>query len=269
MPHESVRAGLPLFHDKHKSNTIMKVTIKILGLAALLITASCSPVLYAPVGQNVPLFHEKGEVALSGGYCETWDARGVSLQFATAVNNKVLVTSSFYSMSDAYGGSEDFWEGHGTYFEAGVGRYGYSPESKFTYELIGGLGYGSMKNKYNYSTVNANYIKPFFQPSFGVSGGVAEFAVTARIGYVAYVSHSNTMPTPEERYRVDQYFDEKSSSLAFEPGLTFRFGYRNVKLVAQYCYSTFNYKDDEDIDPVNPEFLSVGLHVLITDRFKK
>jgi hypothetical protein len=155
------------------------------------------------------------------------------------------------------------------YFEAGVGKYGYSAENKWSYELIGGVGYGTLKNKLGNETVNANYIKPFFQPSFGVSGGIVEFALTPRIGLVSYVSHSNSISDSFDRSRVETFFDEKSSSLVFEPGATLRIGYRNVKVQAQYVYSTFNYEDDDGMDPVNPEFISIGLHILITNRFKE
>ncbi|HEX5171455.1 MAG TPA: hypothetical protein VFW11_19895 [Cyclobacteriaceae bacterium] len=243
------------------------LTITLLAVALLTIV-SCTPVLYSSVGQNVPLFHEKGEVAFSGSYCEIWDAKGFSMQFATAVSSKLAVTSSFYSMNNSSYASEDTWKGNGSYFEVGAGKYHYSSEKKWTYELIGGLGYGSMRNSYASQAVNANYVKPFFQPSFGISGGIIEVALTPRIGLVNYVSHSNTMTDAYDAETVENYFDSKKTTLVFEPGATVRVGYRNVKLQAQYVYSTFDSEDDS-IDPINPEFISIGLHILITNRFKK
>ena len=235
--------------------------------------SSCSPVLYSSVGQNVPLFHEKGEVTLSGGYCETWDTNGFNAQFAVAIDSNLALISSLYAMSSIdYGfeADDDVWQGNGTYFEIGVGKFGHSSQSKLSYELFAGVGYGSMNNKANLSSVEAKYLKPFIQPSIGISGGIVEFALTPRIGFVSYISNSNSMPTITDGERVDNFFNEKKNTLVFEPGATFRIGYRNVKIQAQYSYSTFKYEspDEESISPVNPEYISVGLHILFTNRFK-
>lgn len=238
-------------------------------VVAIYFTA-CSPVLYSSVGQNVPLLHEKGETTISGGYCELYDAKGFNLQFGTAASDKLLVISSLYTMKSYTTPADDAWSGKGTYLEAGLGKYGYSPENKWCYELIGGIGYGSMKNEYDFSTVSANYIKPFFQPSIGISGGVVEFALTPRIGLVTYLSNSNTLSDAYDRERVDSYFEKKGTSLVFEPGVTLRLGYRNVKIQFQYNYTTFSYDggDQDSLNPVNPEFISIGAHFLLTNRFK-
>lgn len=249
----------------------MKTISTLIILVAAMYFTACSPVLYSSVGQNVPLFHEKGEVTISGGRCEVYDAKGFNLQFATAASDKLVVISSLYSMKSFSTPSNGAWSGKGSYFEVGLGKYGYSPENKWCYELISGVGYGSVKNNYDYSEVNANYIKPFFQPSIGVSGGVVEFALTPRIGLVTYLSNSNTLSDAYDRERVDSYFEKKGTSLVFEPGVTLRLGYRNVKIQFQYNYTTFSYDggDQDSLDPVNPEFISIGAHFLLTNRFKK
>lgn len=253
----------------------MKTTLVTILYVIFVTLSSCSPVLYSSVGQNVPLFHEKGEVTLSSGYCETWDTRGFNVQFATAIDSNLALISSLYSMKGidydyGLGSDDDIWHGRGSYFEIGVGKFGYSSQSKLSYELFAGIGYGSMKNKTNYSSVDGKYIKPFIQPSIGISGGIVEFALTPRIGLVSYISNTNSMITPAYEERVDNFFNEKKNTLVFEPGATFRIGYRNVKIQAQYCYSTFKYEspDQESISPVNPEYISVGIHVLFSNRFK-
>src|SRR5436190_23999941 len=74
--------------------------------------SSCAPVLYTSVGQNVPLFKEKGEVAISGGASNTENsgndylydyssADGVNLQAAVAIKDNFAVMSSFYSLKNS------------------------------------------------------------------------------------------------------------------------------------------------------------------------
>lgn len=228
--------------------------------------SSCSPILYTSVGQNVPLFHGKGEVTFGGGYADTGDATGVTMQFAVAVDSSLAVSALFHSLSGSYSNEPDFWEGSGTYFEGGVGKFGTMSEGLCAWEVFVGLGYGSIKNTNLNQGVNARYIKPFLQPSISIGTGVVEFAITPRIGVVNYTAHSSTLTDAQNAEVIEAFFDEKSTTLVFEPGVTLRLGYRGVKLQAQYSYSTFSYRA-EDWDPVNPEFISIGLQFLITKRF--
>jgi len=49
----------------------MKSQCILLVFPIAILMASCSPVLYTPVGQNVPLFKEKGEATIEAGYCSS------------------------------------------------------------------------------------------------------------------------------------------------------------------------------------------------------
>ncbi len=192
----------------------------LIGLA--LCMTSCSPILYTTVGQNVALFHQKGEVSLGVSSAATNLASGSSVQFAAAVDSGIEIMSSYYSLSN---GSSS-----GDYFEFGAGKFKYNPNTKFCGEMIFGMGLGSIKNSISnssnssYYIVNANYLKPFIQPSFGLSGKIGDIAFTPRVAFVTYTSKSDNVINPSLRNNLDHYFSEKQSTLVFEPGITLRVG---------------------------------------------
>ncbi len=194
----------------------------LVGIALCL--TSCSPVLYTTVGQNVALFHQKGEAAFSANHAETNYASGASVQVAAAVDSSVEVMSSYYSLSSG--------TSSGNYFELGAGKFKYNPTSKFCGEVIFGMGFGSIKNSINNSgnssnfIVNANYFKPFIQPSFGFSTKIIDLAFTPRIAFVTYTSKSDNTTDPSMRNDLDVYFSAKQNTVVFEPGLTLRAGFK-------------------------------------------
>jgi len=217
--------------------------------------ASCSPVLYSTVGQNVPLFHEKGEVALSGSRGSTDHATGFSGNLAVAVTDKIAIISSLHSLSA--GGNA----GSGTYFEFGGGRFWHNPKATVVAELFGGVGFGTINNSPSGGTVKLSYVKPFIQPSIGISGKVCDLAFTPRLAWISYTSKSGFTGADAQSI-IDKFYDEKKNTIAFEPGVTFRIGYKNVKLQAQYNYTTFTYNASQSA--VDNEFVSIGLYMNFT-----
>jgi hypothetical protein len=239
-----------------------------LSLATAMGVTSCSPVLYTTSGQNVPLFREKGEVAFNVGYFGIpdvvsdvpyfydTDIKGYAGQFAAAIDSSVAVMSSFYTLK-----ASDEWEVKGTYFDAGVGIFNHGKE--FTGEIFAGIGVGSMKNSYDFEKIDAKYLKFFIQPSGGFTSKVIDMAFTPRIGWVTYTKHSSNVTDP----LVEDFFSQKKTTFVFEPGVTIRMGYKNVKFQYQYNYSTFSYEGTDEFDPVGNRFSSFSLYVLITDRW--
>lgn len=255
----------PNFYCIMKSNQFI-----LLFMAIAMVISSCSPVLYSTTGQNVPLFREKGEVAFNVGYFGIPDVvndvpyfydtnvNGFAGQFAAAIDTSVAIISSFYTLKD----SDSDWEVKGSYFEAGAGIFDHG--QAFTGELFAGIGVGSLKNSYDAETIDANYLKFFIQPSGGFTSKVIDMAFTPRIGWVTYTNHDSNV----DDALVEDYFSEKKTTFVFEPGVTVRFGYRNIKLQYQFNYSTFNYEGTDEFDPVGNEFSSLSLYILITDRWK-
>ncbi|MFZ6009617.1 MAG: hypothetical protein ACOYXT_04655 [Bacteroidota bacterium] len=237
------------------------------GLFAICISGlfvACAPVLYAPTGQNVPLFHEKGEANFSLGHSSTDDAEGINMMAATAVTSKLAIIGSFYALSES-NSDPDLWKGTGRFFELGAGRYGtFGKTQVFAYEIFGGLGYGSIKNNSSDSQIEATFLKPFIQPSIGLGGKVAEIAFTPRIAVVTYTSHRINLTDPTYR----QGAEDKKTTFVVEPGLTARVGYKNIKLQFQFSVTGFSYDTNDDYRLVNDDYVSIGLNYCVTKRYR-
>lgn len=232
---------------------------------------SCSPVPYANVGQNVPLFKNKGEVNINASVANTDDAAGWGAQTAWAVDSSIAVIGSFYSMkeSDAPQSPEE-WSGKGRYFELGVGLFGNGKKDPgLVYETFAGLGFSRIENQTAAgSHLDVRYNKFFLQGSIGYSINWIEIALTPRISYINYTKHSYSFPDAENNTAAAAYFRNNDGKLVLEPGVTVRLGYENIKLNVNYCGSTFKAKEAEDIN-LNTEFVSIGLNYLFTNRYKK
>ncbi|MFN3839098.1 MAG: hypothetical protein ACK4RF_00190 [Cyclobacteriaceae bacterium] len=233
---------------------------------ACLAIASCSPVFYSNVGQNVPLFRKKGEVFLAGGTSKTYNKDdvnvidGLNLMAAAAIDSNKAVLFSFYSLKD-----DDLydWNGKGNYIELGYGLFERGKTSKLNGEVFVGLGYGTINNTGLDGTyINLRFLKPFIQPSGGFSTGVLDFAFTPRIGLVQYISNNSSIELSND------FYSKKKSTFVFEPGVTIRLGYRYLKLQYQFSYSTFNYSMN-DANPVYSQYESLSLILMISNRWNK
>jgi len=251
---------------KVKYYVILCVTVASLGMSA------CGPILYSTTGQNVPLFHKKGEVAFSAGqgmasgddlsYLVEEEANGFAGQFAAAVGNSTAVMASFYSLK----GSEDDvdWKGKGNYFEIGAGKFKHNEGKNFVGEVFIGVGFGSQKNSYEGEFIDVKYIKPFLQPSWGLSSKYIDIAITPRIAFVSYTNQSSSINDPGLEQSFKEFYSEKKNTFVFEPGITIRGGYQQVKLQFQWNHTTFKFEQD-DYNPVFDDYFSVGLFFMISD----
>ncbi|MBO9570609.1 MAG: hypothetical protein J7497_00120 [Chitinophagaceae bacterium] len=240
-----------------------------------LIFSACAPTVYSVTGQNVPLFKEKGDVAFGGGLVSTapaGDKNGGEVHIAAATGKNTAFIASFCAQS---GGETDpdpaYWEDRGNFFEGGYGVFGeLKPGTEFRWEAFGGIGFGSIKSASSASSVKVNYFKPFIQPSIGLTGKVADIILTPKIAVVSYTSTSVKMANQDEQVFIDDFFSDKRTRVVFEPGITFRIGYKGAKLQAQYVYSTFKGAErEQQTVGVQNEFLSLSAHFLIAKRWKK
>ncbi|HSF53148.1 MAG TPA: hypothetical protein VLA71_05325 [Algoriphagus sp.] len=233
---------------------------------------SCGPVLYSNVGQNVPLFQEKGEFTGQLSYSNSdgaWVADGVGLQGAYAISDKVGVISSFYSLKGVEN-EDDEWEGKGSYFEIGGGIFHGNPDKKFSVEGYAGFGTGSIKNssKVDFGTsLNLKYLKPFIQPSIGFTTKYFDMALTPRISYLSVTSGDDKQFILDgEPINSGEFIDEIDQKVMFEPGILIRGGFPQAKLEIQYNFSTLK-EPSENYYLLNNEFISIGLRFLISGRF--
>lgn len=257
----------------------MRLLSVALPLLALTILVSCSPLMYTSIGQNVPLFKEKGEVMLNAGYSSTLGhdrglgvfgsdiSEGVHFQAAVAVSNHISISSSFYSLKES--GSEV--EGSGNYIEVGIGQYKHWDKTNFIAEIFTGIGLGSIRNKIGTESVDINYTKPYIQPSIGYSNPYFSAAFTPRIALVTFTNHMNTLTDQGYHLLVENFFDTAGDKLVLEPGFTIRAGLKRVKFQYQWCYTSFSYSatnpnTGDEINPIDKFYNSFGLSFLITKK---
>lgn len=255
----------------------MKASINyiLIGFAAICIM-SCSPVLYSPVGQNVPLFEERGEVALSAGICDSDVgfiyfggnyASGFNVQDAAALTDKVAITSSFYRMSGSPVNDADAAiSGNGWHWEFSGGRYGAFQKKIFKWEILAGTGFGAIKNKIDNDHLNLTYQKPFIQPSIAIKWKYVEFAFTSKLTLINYTTHDVSFSEVEKNDKAEAFFRDKRLSSAYEPGFTFRAGLRGIKLQIQTCYTSFNYAGWSDRPAINQLFTSLNVFYRFQSR---
>ncbi len=249
------------------------LTAPLYGIVSLLLStaiSSCSPIVYSTTGQNVPLFREKGEFTASAAYAMSEDASGVELQGAAALTNHFGVLASFYALSNSLREYEEGWGGKGNYTELAAGYFdALGPNRFFLYEIYGGVGLGNIRCDANdRSVLNSRYVKPFLQPSLGFRGRVAELALTARIGVLHYTGYTASLTEPERQAHAVAFFDRRKNSALFEPGLTFRIGFQQVKLQVQYTLSTFNGdRDGSGYTVSNQEYLSLGIRCMLSQNW--
>lgn len=274
MPLRYLKAGIGL----PKSNFMRASANIILFLIIGVWATSCSPVLYSPVGQNVPLFKQKGESLVSAGivtsdtemltlFGESNYAEGPFIQAAAAVDSNLAFMSSYYFMQDKEASDAEI-KGHGSHFEIGVGKFWPIKKSKWIGEVFVGTAIASIKNKVNGDALEVKYSKPFIQPSIGYRGNVFEFAFTSKIGIVNYFNFNNQL-TDQDRFDAAESFESRNkTTLVFEPGFTWRIGWKNIKFQAQTCATTFSYSGWEGYEAVNQVYVGVGLLLRVPAKQK-
>lgn len=209
-------------------SSILKVCI--IGL--LFSFTSCVHYYYAPNAHNVPLLKQKGDtkmtLAISGGD----EFTGFEAQVATAVSEKFGVIGNFIyargdSETDNYADS-----GSGYLFEVGAGYF--KPIGrKFVFETYGGLGLGSVSNKYDPGTSKVKFTRIFLQPTIGFTTKGFDIALSSRFAGLNYHSiDSNSYDDYDLEYIRDHKF-----SFLFEPALTIRGGWEETKIQLQYVIS--------------------------------
>ena len=229
---------------------------------------SCTHYYYIPNVQNVPLFREKDEfhatVALGGGE----EATTVEVQAAYAVTNNLAVMTNFMA---ARGGerSGNNW-GNGKYIEGAFGYY--KPFSEYgVAELYAGLGTSNQRHQYgtdveNYGTADLSFMKYFIQPSVGLSSRSFDVAISTRFSRLSFYNIDNKVTMNNDAlYYVDTIAQNKVSNL-FEPALTLRGGWKNVKLQLQLSFSKNLSHSNLRFEKSN---VSLGFFYTLANRYRK
>ncbi len=253
----------------------MKTLLAPFFAACLMCMYGCSPTMYSNVSYNAPLFHKQGEVNITAGYSESHNpstgefGEGIALGFATSASDHTVLTASYLNHSNNNNDGNN-WNGKGSYVELGVGCYTvFGNEEMGAAEIIGGVGYMTIKNNRESEYIDTHLLKTYIQPTIGISHKVIDVAFTPRISYISYLYSDYQLIDASEQFEVRNFFYKKKNTLVLEPGITIRLGYKYVKVDFQYGSSSFSYQSSnvEDFEPYYSRYIHLGLNFLITDRF--
>jgi hypothetical protein len=237
------------------------ILITILGFSA------CSPIYYAPSIQNVPMISCKGEknISLSAGSSNINNIFNtistLDLQSAYGITNHL----SFQINGGYYFAKEDKSDagGSGHMLETGIGYFTKINKNTIV-ECFGIFGFGDFNNKIeisaisakgNYQNISGSLIRLGIQPAFGFKFKSFEAALSSRMVRLEYKNIRGYLLYGG----IDQVdlLKNKNSHYLFEPAISLKTGWENIKFQLQYGRSfnltNPNFRQGKD-------FISIGLN---------
>jgi hypothetical protein len=221
-----------------------------------LLLSSCGSVYYAPNTQNVTLFQEKGDAKLSVGISTGEDVqKAFELQSAYAITDHVGIMANFYRVKQDAGG--------GTLIELG-GGYFQPLADKLVFETYGGISYAQVFNNRDETTQLTDFTRYFVQPAIGFTTNFFDVAFSTRFAVLNY--HKVELQELPVTYQQGLPFVHLSSNrvqFLFEPALTLRAGWKNVKVQGQVGLSKNLADDNFDMDNLN---FNIGLYISLSKK---
>ncbi len=244
----------------------------IIGICCIVMLVGCNnQSFYAPVTQNVPFFKEKGEARFSfnSAFTEESGTSFSGLMAAYALSDKHAIQGNFFfgGYDSGSPGFFNFFQKHST-FEGGLAFGWYNTmDEESRAELFVGNNLGFKKINANGVDIpeyhlNSAYNKLYIQPSFGKGSKYFDFALTPALSYL-YMFKFDLLdgkgkPMSYTKFPKESAIANNKHSLLLEPGMTIRFGIKEVKFQLQGVRS-FNLLHKEL--PYEKYSISFGLFV--------
>ncbi len=228
----------------------MKSRISLLNqasfLAMLFLCCGCSHYYYASNQQTISLFKKKKDFIASAGVGTHSEGSSVEAQAAYAVGNHLAVATNFMYVKENHK-NKNAAQAH--YLEGSVGHFS-SIYDKYIFEVYAGIGTGTQKHEYwtipfvftndtaKYEgTSELHFNKFFVQPSLGYSWGNVDIAVSGRLSYISFDKVTNNIATTNSNFHEVGQIAQNNTSLLFEPALTMRAGWDNIKFQLQWQWT--------------------------------
>lgn len=234
----------------------------LLALFIIVLFPGCISVFYTPNAQNAPLFTEKGEVNVSGGFQISSYSTGVDIQLAGAVTDYLGIIANYnhwggsWETSDPFGGETIYGKHKSNFGEIGLGYY-LPFNKKFVFETYGGFGLGKVMNEYQKDAKSTvNYNRFFIQPAIGWHEKNIQLILSTRFCGLDYRQINISVNLNNYNLNEIFYLENHPFSFLIEPAFTFRGGGKYVKFQAQVGFSFNINNPDLMYDPIN---LNLGL----------
>jgi hypothetical protein len=254
--------------------TMKKQVIKFLFLLVFL--CSCSHYYYVPSVQNVPLFKEKNEFRLSGTHSGGEESVCTEIQAAYSITANIGIMTNYMSARGGNISDNENWA-KGNYLEGAIGYF--KPlDQNGVFEIYGGIGECNQHHHYmtpfyengTFSkspggTSDLSFTKFFVQPSYGLTFKGVDIAVSTRICVLSFNSVVNQISINTGEYNTLNNISDESHFF-LEPAITFRGGWKYVKI--QFQAATASYFNKPDLHFENYHF-GIGLYIAIAKRYGK
>lgn len=205
-------------------------------LASILFLAACSPKYYAPNPQQIPAFHQKGEMAFSAAVGSD-NRTDIQAAYAVGENIAVQVQGAFFTKEEE---EETGDYGNGYLAEAGVGYYLPFAADKLVFESYLQTGFGHVSNNFpstlaahpnTTGIIDANLSRVGIQPSLTFTHKIVDVALSSRVSLLHYSNIRGDLNFFDEPQA--DYLENEKNHVLFEPAFTLRLGYDKFKVQLQ------------------------------------
>ena len=216
-----------------------------------IILVSCSPTYYLPNAHLLPTLKSKGEDYIGASKGTTENVTGYELAYARAVTDKLSLLAKLSTYSGSYQEQNFTYyyqntraksSGSGFMGEIGFGHYFKKENFVIENYLIPGLAKLSFVTNhedeyYTHQSISTKFLRMSWQSSVTYCRKYFELAISGRTSRLDYFD----MIGQGRWGRNEQYYLMiNKKHYLFEPGITVKAGFKNVKASAQLI-RTYNY----------------------------
>ncbi len=228
----------------------------------LLVFNSCTHYYYAPNAHNVPLFREERQARFTIAGSSGDEFEGIELQSAFSFTKHFgMMANGFFVRPD----DGNKW-GKGKLVEIGAG-YFTSLNKYFVFETFGGFCWGEAINQYEPGfSSSIKFRRYFIQPDIGFITPWIDVAISARFCGLYYNDIDHNIHSL--RYEIDHitYIEKNRFSYLFEPALTFRAGWKFIKIQLQLGLSHNLNNPDLQQEILNA---NIGLYFSLSEKYQR
>ncbi|MBK8701754.1 MAG: hypothetical protein IPN29_20215 [Saprospiraceae bacterium] len=241
-------------------------TAKFMLVITIATCVSCSPVYYVPASHQVPGFTKAKQYHMEASASQTPSSSGFEGRFAIAPYRRMAVLGSisrFQGKAYAYPNQTLIGSGDGSLAELGLGFFKPGKNKTWVLENYTFLGTGNVSyrklggfpfNDDQY--LSASLTRLSNQTSLSYLHDLFEVAFSGRLIYLNYYHIKGNLDLNELNNNL--YLSRYPHQLLFEPGLSLRLGYKNVKLSANIIHAINLSHRDFEQDDIN---VGLGLSV--------
>lgn len=230
--------------------------LRILALFLIIVFCRCRPA-YIPVTHNTPLLKKKNDSRLS---VTTKD-----IQAAFAITDNVGVIAGYTNSNILVENAESISQ---RVIEIGFGHYKKINENQI-FELYGGVGLGNYEFDLDFENYYfANTSRIFLQSNFGFTDDHFEAIISSRL--FLYKFYNQDLSRYQGSYGISPDLSDihNFNFLYYEPSLTVRFGWKDIKFFTQVLKPI---KLNVDQKFLQSSFVSgnIGVSMNVSEIFKK